>query len=852
MNYQRSFVVLILTLLVAACGGGGGGGASAGGGGGPDPVSPPVSPPPPPPPPPTGSQSVGELYDDMESWDEFAPKERDEADEGIELSDPEEEPFVEEVTDPNNNLKVCTTESVDFYKTPREYTMFQPPTNVLYPAAMVVGKSLRDTSNPSELLPIDIEQRTEVDVSIEACKFAGNTRRVPPTLAAVNAAIGDIIFQAQQEGVDCINANGNLRVETYRNENQRALRAGLSGRYLGFSARASGSYSKTNVENSVAAVFQESLYTVDISAPQTPEGWFTDEFTEERVEEQKKLGKMDDDNIPVYVARVTYGRLMMATMTSTYSEDEMRSAFEFKYQNPAAGVSGDAAARSQKVREESKMTLSYYGGSSEATTEMLQSNDWTEYFGSPVTAEDAVPISFELRSTKDNVPAVVQEFTSYERTTCVDKVGDDATFALSNELTFTPGFSAAGQVVAVGDIDGENGDDIVWAATSLQARGEYAVALSNGDGTFETLVQDEIPEANGFAGDFSLHLVDVDNDGRDDIVLNTLPSSGTNTAWVAFYKDDAFVHSAPQELNTSSGWNTYTAYTGQMDKENGIDLVFNNVPESTTVNRTYIATAVDTTVAGFDLESDALFVMQPFVDRNGNFSGYEYTHIADFNGDGHDDIMWHNIDQNTNGFYAAFGTPTGLELRPYQNLGGSWGIYTALAGDADGNGVADLIEPRTKGVFNVFGIYIGEGTGVGIGRGGAIIDPHTFRLRNRADEEASIRGLFGPATPDSGDDPNLAESPPVIFLADVDGNGTDDMIINDKGKRDGLTNQVGVGLGVVGGSEYTFTRVSQAFAPAQDWSQYEIRVGDVNGDGKEDVLWIESAATNSVFVGISR
>ncbi|MEM7765722.1 MAG: thiol-activated cytolysin family protein [Pseudomonadota bacterium] len=841
---QRISAISILSLLLAACGGGGGsapapnvgGGGGGGGGGG------------------TTGPNPDPFFNDMQPWAEFAPKTFDEANEGVEIVDTTQAPVVEEITDNDNNLKVCTTEEVDFYETPEEYVMFSPPTNVLYPGAMVVGESLRDGATPGDILPINIAQRTSVTVTIAACNIANNFREVQPTLAAVNSAVSDIIAEAERLNADCITAQGNLRVETFRNEQQRALRAGISGRYFGFSGSAQGDFSKGTVENSVAAVFRETLYTVDISAPQTPSGWFTDEFTPELLQEQIDLGTMGEGNVPAYVARVTYGRILTATMTSTFSEEEMRSAFEFKYNNPVASVTGEAAARSQNIREQSKLVLSYLGGSAEATAIMLQSNDWTQYFGVPVTASDAFPISFEIRSISDNVPAVVQEFTSYSRTTCTDKLGGDETFTLSTEIPFDTQFSTPGQQVAVGDIDGRNGDDIVWAATGTSSRGEIAVAFSNGDGTFESLTVGEHELVNGELGDFTMQLLDVDADGRKDIVFNLL-GNGRNAVYVAFVKGDTdrdFVYSAGQILSSDSGWRDYTPFPGQMDAQRGTDLVFNNVPNNVSTNRTYTAHAVDMSAPGFDLQTDDLFEPLALFDINQNFSGYDFTYLADFNGDGYDDISWQVLSATDNRRWFAMGSPEGLVNERFQDLRGDWRRYTAIVGDATGDSLADIVEPRTAGVWEAFAIFIGEGSGVPANRVGDVLDPHAFKARNRSPEDVAIRDLFGPLSSSATNGAGLADWQPDVYLADVNGDGADDLLINDKGLGDQLINKIGVGLAVVGGSEFTFTRVSQTFVPVEDWSQYTVRIGDINDDGRQDMLWISNAATNSVYTAIAR
>jgi len=54
-----------------------------------------------------------------------------------------------------------------------------------------------------------------------------------------------------------------------------------------------------------------------------------------------------------------------------------------------------------------------------------------------------------------------------------------------------------------------------------------------------------------------------------------------------------------------------------------------------------------------------------------------------------------------------------------------------------------------------------------------------------------------------------------------------------------------------GGLGFTFNRVSQSLPPAIDWSGFEWLIGDVNGDGLDDVLWIGSETMSGVYVGVS-
>lgn len=791
-----------------------------------------------------------EFMNALPAWSEFAPKELPASQENQEIPDTSVTPIVEEVQDEEGLTKVCTTQTVDFYRSPEEYVMFSPPTNILYPGAFVEGKSLRDGASAGDILPLNIQQRTPISVSIPACSFENNFRVVAPTQANVNSAVGAIIEEANSLGLNCVQPRGNLQVETYQNDQQRALSAGFSGRYFGFSGSASGSFSRTTSQNSVAAVFKETLYTVQIEAPQTPGDWFTDDFTPERIEELEQAGRLSATNIPAYVAQVTYGRILTSTFTSSYSESDMRAAIEFKYSNPAVDVQGDAAVRSQTIRENSSTTLAYLGGSAEATRGMLQSNDWTEYFSVPVTAADAVPISFELRSTSDNTLAVTQELTSYDRTTCVDRVVDNATFNFQSKETFAPDFTGTGQAVAFGDVNGDGADDIVWANTNASGYGEFAVALSEQDGSFATLIQQTNINASGKTGQLTLFVEDIDNDGRDDVVLSLLRvGSGGNTAYVSFYKEgdagqSSFIHSVEQDIaGGSGGWDTYLPYVGQMDNARGTDLVFNNAANNTSTNRTYIAHAVDTTVDGFDLSTDQLFVRTSPLDASGDYTDFQYTIIDDFNGDGYDDIAWQRLlpDFNTasNFIIYRYGTDTGLSTGIFNQFQGSrWGVYTTLHGDINGNGRADIVYPRQGSLAQNFAVY----TRPGAARMNDGFEENTITFYEGITENPVLRDFFGESTPIS----------PDLYMGDVNGDGTDDLIINEKGKIAALSNNVAVGLSLPNSVEFTFTRAAQGVPQSEDWSLYSTYIADVNGDNRKDIIWIRNAGTNDVIVGLAR
>lgn len=806
---------------------------------------------------------------ELPTWDEFAyspeyggtPKvDR----EGLEQDVEGESPVIEDILDSDGLTKVCTTQRVSFADTPEEYVMFSTP-SILYPGALIRGRSLRDGTGVGDLLPLNVDQRNTVTVSIPACSFADNFEETLPTLAGVNSAIGAIISRAEQEGDDCITASSNLDVETFSSENERALKASIAGRYLNYSGGASGSIDQSRTKTTVAAIFRESLYTVAIQAPQRPSSWFSDEFTSDLLQEQIDLGRIGPDNIPAYVAEVTYGRMMMFTMTSEATEESMRAHIHFKVDSPAGGASGSIGASEQEKINAATYSAAYIGDSAGHT--WLSTLDWTDYFSDEheVTASRAVPISITIKSTRDDTNAVVQELTEYDRTTCVDKLAGEGTFEFGESQSVNTSFSAAtGKDIVVADINGDRNDDVIWAANNSNLRGEIIVALANGDGTF-TRVTAEHPDVPATSGNMSFVAGDIDGDGRDDLVINIKGVAGSdpgNFGYVIFYKSvgngvSEFIYSAEQNFGGVS-WGGYETKVAQMDGVRGLDLMWNSVGAVDSPNRSYIAHAVDMSDEDFDLSSEPLFVMTAPLDHHstsGGWAEYEYWHVGDFNGDGRSDFVWQDIDSNGNRYYAALGTETGLDfgsgLSHYHSWGSSnWFRYISFAGDVDGDGRTDLIEPRATSVWeggaasDVFGYY------VALGRNTAsyLTDQHYWSGEVPTEENTDTQNV--------GDHELAALFPnPDFYIADVDGNGRQDLILS---KREGTTNDIAVGLGVDNEqSFFDFSRQLQQHSDVTqgEWGLFDVFIGNIDGDdgnNRDDILWISDGEPSIIYTGRSR
>ncbi|HTO73820.1 MAG TPA: thiol-activated cytolysin family protein, partial [Gemmatimonadales bacterium] len=572
----------------------------------------------------------------------------------------------------------CTSVPYSITRTPTDIAIYNPDIDILWPGALIQGKS--HVAKVGSFLPLTIAERSPLNVSIPGLPTGTNFRQVTQVdQAHVASAIGDMVGSATLNGLEAPSLS-TFEMRTYDSDQQFALQAGLSGKYLGFKAASSGSIDRVSSERTVAVQFYQRMFDVVVAPPQTPGAIFSGDFTPARLEEQERLGRIGPDNLPIYVSQVTYGRMMMFALTSTASESEIRRTLNASYQfvTGQAGLSLDQQER--KVLEESKIAITSIGGNDSATAAMIRSGDWRQYFTASAPLDKAAPLSYTFRNLGDGSVAKVTESTDYDIKTCVE------TSSLPAQFTFQPQQTASAPIATpfesrLVDVNGDGRADLVWNHRDAGSN-QIAVSLGQADGTFGTPSTANHPEnASEGWGNYTLATGDFNGDGKTDLAWSYL--GGVNKTYIALATGSGWTFAAAQQ-RPESGWTAFKLLVGDTDGDGDDDLIYNALG---TNNGTFVSLSNG---------DGSLDMTHPQVLQSlHGWTPYQ-AWVGELNRDGRKDLIWNNVGSSQpNRTYSGLFQASGVDL----TLGAAydhpsiccWTGYERLTGDFNGDGTTDLL-----------------------------------------------------------------------------------------------------------------------------------------------------------------
>jgi hypothetical protein len=308
---------------------------------------------------------------------------------------------------------VCTNTEYSLTSTPTQIVTLDPNVDVLWPGALLQGGPLRNGA----LVGLPITQRAPITVSIPTLLSANNSQVVPnPSVATTENAIGALVDAAVKAGVKPSSSVSYTQTEAF-SASQVALSLGFSADYAGSHLSGDLNLSESASLHTVVGYFVQKMFTVAVPEPEQPADFFNG-LSQDTLNQFIAEGDVGPTNLPVYVASVTYGRLMMFSITASASTQNIETALSSQFNGLLASGSVDARYSSLQSDSSFSFRVVTVGGSAADAEALIKTGDPSKFFSSDPAISTGVPISYVLRNLSDNSIAAVSQTTDYTVQSC--------------------------------------------------------------------------------------------------------------------------------------------------------------------------------------------------------------------------------------------------------------------------------------------------------------------------------------------------------------------------------------------------------------------------------------------------
>lgn len=394
---------------------------------------------------------------------------------------------------------------------------------------------------------------------------------------------------------------------------------------------------------------------------------------------------------------------------------------------------------------------------------------------------------------------------------------------------------------------GVDNDNLIGSTDPDVAVGNYSdgtfQVLTNSSGTLTAGAPVSLPSG---ACPYWIHVADVDGDGNPDLVMSDPCSDTVDIA----YGTNTGGFNAP--VFVPAGYGIYDAAAIKNATSGRTDLVGLDNPRNASL------------VVARNLGSRQFLSYRDYAYQNSSGAGYYAYDMAsaDFNGDGKPDLVTANNGDGTLSVLLNNGKG-GFDVPAVLSLPSGHGTINAVAvGDVNGDGKADIITADSSGHLYV---YLGNGDGTfaspitsaiasstvygialgdvdGDGKLDAVVSEFTSNQLQickgdgKGDFNCSAYAAISVAGPNR------------VALADLNGDSKLDLTVTSSQADATITGDTDAFV-YLGAGNGTFAASPTATLPVVG-NSFGIAMGDVNGDGKTDLVFGENGSNLvSVFTG---
>lgn len=419
----------------------------------------------------------------------------------------------------------CTVQNLQETRQYDRIVAYAANSDALYPGALVSADSVLTGLFTQVVMP---RAPAKISVSLENLEGAKSAEIAEPSLSSYREALAQILDSTITGSTP---ANLYSEIEAVHSEEQLDMALGVQASWgLGVASLSTAfDWSKQDVRSRHVVRYTQAYYTVDLDAPQNPSSMFGPEVTVDDLP-----GKIDEAHPPAYVSSVTYGRMVVFTFESEYSQEEMSAALDFAYSG-GVDVRGDVSVSYKDIISRSNITAFILGGDAGSAVRTIDSYEALIAFikegGNYSRESPGAPIAYKLAYLKDNSPARMSFTTDYDVKDCV---------RVSQKVRVTL------QSIAVDDAGGDAGDDLeLFGRIWLDGASGPVVLFDKDDDHYATIRQgqaygqgtplaeaviDVAPKA-GSAIVMRANLTDYDPTSPNDSIGNDVSTNPFELGW---------------------------------------------------------------------------------------------------------------------------------------------------------------------------------------------------------------------------------------------------------------------------------------------------------------------------------
>ncbi len=307
---------------------------------------------------------------------------------------------------------VCRSRADELIVSTDEFVTFGAKDSLLYPGVLLQGHSLNGGITDLRQLPIRQREPAEISISF----LPGDITRTvdEPTPERLAQAVGDIVEEGVIRGFTT-GTNVDLRSTRTHSAKQLALDLGLSAKYMKPYLRNRLDMERSGTETTITIYLEETAFTGQMAPPESPQGFFSEHLTQRVLDRHVDRGRLDDaSNLPLYVDRVTYGRILVFSLTSSEDPSKISDALQ-DLRDGVLTLTGEAKTDFIDFVANSEHKVVTVGGDATNATTAITTGDFAEYFTEEPGLTEYVPMSYVIRDLQGDTAFVIDEANHIER-----------------------------------------------------------------------------------------------------------------------------------------------------------------------------------------------------------------------------------------------------------------------------------------------------------------------------------------------------------------------------------------------------------------------------------------------------